>query len=272
MCWLLLTGWSTAGAQTNCRVFTDSCHINACQLYNQADSFGQGTRASQLLYDSAIRVCADYAEAWHEISVPYLKRGDFFTWRKYLDKAVQLQPKQYLGTRGWCRFKFIKDYEGALEDLQRFDTLSGFHPSYSGDGNYHLYLIMAFCERELGNYKMAMHYFTLGIDSVITQQGVAWTGFMDYLHRAVTKMQMKDYTGALQDIDRQIKKYDNYAEIYYYQALILHALHRNKEVMPLLQKAKALVTAHHHLFDIYCVMPDQVFMEDIDEAINKLSK
>src|SRR5688572_16716596 len=150
---LLLATVLWSRSQTNCRVFTDSCHIKACLIYNAADTFPQGSRESQRYYDSAIRTCPDYAEAWRAISIPYLKRGDFYTWRKYLDKAVDLKPRLFLGIRGWCLFKFLRDYEGALTDLRRFDTLTGFHPSYSGDGNYHLYNVMAICHRELGNFK-----------------------------------------------------------------------------------------------------------------------
>jgi tetratricopeptide (TPR) repeat protein len=268
---LLLASFYWCRSQTNCQVFTDSCHIKACLLYNKADSFAQGTRAGQLLYDSAIKVCPDYAEAWREIGVPYLKRGDFLTWRKYLDKAVSLKPQAFLGIRGWCLFKFLRDYEGALTDLQQFDTLTGFNPSYSGDGNYHLYIVMALCERELGNYPKALHYFSLGIDSMLAQKGEAWIGLSDFLHRAVTKMRMKDYAGALTDLNRQMKKYDSYAEIYYYQGLIYNAMRRQKEAAASLGKAKALMASGtHHLSDIYCEMPDEVFMEDIEEAIRRL--
>src|SRR5690349_3581551 len=98
-------------SQTNCNVFTDSCQIKACTIYNAADKFPQGSRESQQYYDSAIRACADYGEAWRAFSIPYLKRGDFFTWRKYMDKAVELKPRPFLGIRGWCLFKFLKDYE-----------------------------------------------------------------------------------------------------------------------------------------------------------------
>src|SRR6478735_6979786 len=87
---LLMATLQLCRAQTNCRVFTDSCHIKACLLYNAADTFAQGSRKSQQYYDSAIRICPDYAEAWRAISIPYLKRGDYYTWRKYLDKAVSL--------------------------------------------------------------------------------------------------------------------------------------------------------------------------------------
>lgn len=269
---LCLTVMQWCRSQTNCRVFTDSCHIKACLIYNAADSFHQGTRKSQQYYDSAIRICPDYAEAWHEISVPYLKRGDFFTWRKYMDRAVALKPYPYLGTRGWCRWKFLRDYEGALTDLRRFDTLSQFHPSNSGDGTYNLYIVMALCERELGHYPQAFHYFSLGIDSVLAQQGDKWIGFLDYLHRAVTKMRISDYPEALRDLERQIKKYDNFAEIYYYQGLILHLMNLDKDALTSLEKAKSLAAANHHLSDIYCEMPDEVFMEDIDEAIDRIKK
>lgn len=267
---LLLSTVFWSRSQTNCRVFTDSCLIKACLIYNAADTFPQGSRISQQYYDSAIRTCPDYAEAWRAISIPYLKRGDFYTWRKYLDKAVSLKPRLFLGIRGWCLFKFLRDYEGALHDLRRFDTLTDFHPSYSGDGNYHLYIVMAICHRELGNYKQAAHYFSLGIDSIVAQQGEKSVGLSDHLHRAVTKMRTKDYAGALKDLERQMKRYDNYAEIYYYQGLILQLMRREKEALTNLEKAKTLVSAGRHLSDIYCEMPDEVFIEDIDAAIKKL--
>ena len=269
---VLLTGMQWCRCQVNCRIFTDSSHIKACRLYNASDSFLQGSRKAQQYLDSAIRICPDFAEAWREISVAYLKRGDFFTWRAYMDKAVDLKPYPFLGVRGWCRFKFLRDYEGALNDLQKFDTISNFHPAYSGDGNYHLYIVMALCERELGNYPQALHYFSLGIDSMLSQQGQSWVGFSDYLHRAVTKMRMKDYEGALSDLSNQIKKYDNFAEIYYYQGLIHSIMHHEKEALTDLEKAKALVSSGHHLSDIYCELPDEVFITDIEEAISQIKK
>jgi tetratricopeptide (TPR) repeat protein len=269
---LWLTAMQWCRSQTNCNVFTDSCHIKACLLYNEARSFYQGTRQSQQYYDSAIRVCPDYAESWREISVPYLKRGDFYTWRKYMDVAVALKPNPLLGVRGWCLFKFLRDYKGALNDLRRLDTLTEFHPSNSGDGNYNLYVVMALCERELGNYQQALHYFSLGIDSALSQHGEAWVGFSDYLHRAVTKMRIKDYAGALLDLDRQQKKYDNYAEIYYYRGLVLHSMHREKEAVTWLEKARTLAATGHKLSDIYCEMQDEVFVEDIEEAIRRINQ
>jgi tetratricopeptide (TPR) repeat protein len=263
-CGLVISGRS----QANCTVFKDSSHIKACRLYNAADSFPQGSALSQHYLDSAIHICPDYANAWREISVPYLKRGDFPTWRNYIDKAVTLQPRLYLGVRGWCRYKFLHDFEGALQDLQQLDTLTSGEPGPSGDGSYNLYIVMALCERGLGNYDAAFHYFALGIDSVRARQGPIWVGFYDYVHRAVLRMKQGDYRGALNDLDLQMEKTDKYAETAYYRGLAFAALGRTKEARAALQKARALfITDGYHFSDVYCEVQDEVYLEDIDRAL-----
>jgi tetratricopeptide (TPR) repeat protein len=255
-------------SQTNCTLFTDSNCARACRLYNETDKFGQGTRLCQQYLDSAIRLCPSYAEAWHELSVPYLKRGDFYNWRKYLDEAIRLRPRDYLGTRGWCRFKFLRDYEGALEDLKRYDTITHFYPGQSGDGIYNLYVIMALCERELGHYKESFYWFAKGIDSMYNAKGIYWVGYFDYIHRAVTKMQVKDYAGALDDLEKQMTKYDKYVEAWYYKGMILRATGHEEDAIACFTKAKRLfITDGYHFTDTYCELPDTVYLSDIEEAL-----
>lgn len=260
----------TSRGQTNCSLFTDSNKIKACRLYNLSDNYAQGTRACEDILDSALYYWPEYAEAWHEKSVPYLKRGDFFTWRKYVDKAVALKPLEYLGVRAWCRFKFLRDYEGTLNDLVKLDTLTHFHPGQSGDGNYDLHIVMALSERELGHYKKASHYFSIGIDSMLRQKGAEWVGLYDYLHRAVMRMGLKDYSGALSDLENQINKYPKFAETYYYRGQILlrtgHAIDARKAF----EKSKRLfISEGYHFSDPYCEMLDAVYLEDINEALSR---
>jgi len=85
-------------AQYNCGTLKDSSAIRACRLYDAADSLAQGSPKCEHYLDSAIAICPNFAPAWHERSVPYLKRGDFVTWRRYLDKAVALDSS-YLAYR-----------------------------------------------------------------------------------------------------------------------------------------------------------------------------
>jgi len=263
---LLLSAASLCSrGQTNCLLFKDSSHIKACRLYNATDSFPQGSRICQQYLDSAIRICPDYAEAWHEISVPYLKRGDYRSWRKYMDRAVELKPLAYTATRGWCRFKFLRDYEGALIDLQKADTLSGFQPGQSGDGSYNLYVVMALCERELGNYTAAARYFALGIDSVRARKGKTWLGLFDYLHRAVMEIKLKNYDKALSDLDLQSEIFDRYAETEYYRSIVLIATGHPQQARVSLERARQLfITDGYHLSDPYCEMLDEVHLGDIE--------
>lgn len=255
-------------AQTNCSLFTDSSCARACRLYNTAVKYPQGSRMCQVYLDSAIQVCPGYAEAWREAGVPYLKRGDFLTWRKYIDQAVLLKPRAFLGIRGWCRFKFLKDYEGALEDLKRYDTISNFYPGNTGDGTYSLYVVMALCERELGNYSQAFAWFAKGIDSIYIREGMGAIGLFDYLHRAVTKIRIKDYTGALADLDSQMSKYEKYVETWYYKGIVLRMTNRREEAKNCFKEAKRLfLGAGYQMSDPYVEVLDAVYLSDIEEML-----
>ncbi len=99
-----------AMAQPNCNIYAvGTPERAACELYIQAIEFPQGSIQSQVYFDRVLALCPTFAEAYHEKSVPYLKRGDFQTWKKLMDEAVRLQPARFLSDRGWCRFKFLHD-------------------------------------------------------------------------------------------------------------------------------------------------------------------
>ncbi|SHN33794.1 tetratricopeptide repeat protein [Chitinophaga sp. CF418] len=261
-----LIGFSSSG-QENCDIYTDSLCNLACRVRNQSSTFPQGSRRSQEYLDSAIRLCPDMADAWREISVPYLKRGDFVTWRKYIDKAVALQPARTLDIRGWCRFKFLRDYEGALEDLKRFDSLSHFASKHTGDGTYSLNVVMALCERELGNYSSAALYFSKGIDSIFYTKGKDFIGLFDFLHRSVLKLRQQDYVGALSDLNQQEKLCRHYVETSYYKGIAYRALGKHKLAKQHFEKAARLYKEGFHMSDIYCEMLDAVYPSDVDEAL-----
>lgn len=263
---------SSSYAQPNCFIITDSACARACRVFVASDSFYQGSPKCQYYLDSAIWLCPSFADAWHEKSVPYLKRGDFVTWRKYMDEAVRLNPARYLSVRGWCRFKFLQDYEGALDDLQRNDTLSRFAHQYSGDGNYELHILMALCERGLGNFTAAFHYFHEGIDSVVARNGPSSAGLFSYLHLGVTLLQTGDYDGALVALESENKQYDRFAETYYYMGMAHLRKGHKAAALENFRRALELYTdktGTYRLNDPYCEMPDAIYVSDILSAISQ---
>ena len=251
-------------AQTNCDVYKDAPHKIACELYNDAIRYSQGSRQSQTIFLKSIKACSSFAPSLNEMSVPYLKRGEFYTWKMLIDQAVKSDP-QYLSTRGWCLFKFLRDYRNSFADLKRLYDLNERHPGYSGDGDYDLRIVMALDQRELGNYKLSIQYFDECIADNIGKNEV---GLFDYLHRGVTKFKSKDYNAALKDLLLETKKYEKLADTYYYLALTYFKLNLPEKAEQTLLKAKDLyVNSGYHRNDPYCEELDQVYLSDIVNAL-----
>lgn len=255
-------------AQTNCSVYNDKTHKTACELYNSAIQYSQGSRQSQQLFLESLKACPSFAPSLHEMSVPYLKRGDFYTWKLLIDQAVVSDPTGYLGDRGWCLFKFLKDYQNSYNDLNRLYQLTNGQPGYSGDGDYDLQIIMALCKREMGDNKTAILIFNKCISEHEKQQRV---GLFDYLHRGVTYLAMRDYKAAITNFNLEIRKYEKLADTYYYLGLTYLKLHQKTKALLCFNKSQILFTkTGYHRSDPYCEEPDQVYLSDIKQQINSL--
>jgi tetratricopeptide (TPR) repeat protein len=255
-----------ASAQYNCSIYKDSAHARACRIYNYGgDTLPQGSAQSQYWLDSAIAICPGFAPAWHEKSVPFLKRGDFVTWRRILDKAVELDPRTYLPYRGWCRFEFLRDYAGAIKDLQRYDTLFEFSHTTSNDGDYELHLVMALCERELGDTAAAFHYFGVAMDA---DSSIA--GIYGWLHLGVTKFGIRDYKGAILALEHENRVYDQFADTWYWLGRATLATGQKAQAKKIFLHAKELINDHsgrYYIHGVYCEKLDTIYESDIDAAL-----
>ena len=238
----------------------------ACDLYQSParEATSQGSARSQQYFDEVLALCPTFAPAWREKAVPYLKQGDFGTWKRLIDHAVQLQPAQNLGYRGWCRFEFLHDYAGAEADLTRLLGLTKGNPGFSGNGDYDLRIVLALCKREQGDPNGALVIFNQCIAANETQHRI---GLYDYLHRGVTRLRQGDVAGALLDLQRQRQQIKQLADTEYYLGLVY-------------QKQKNLALSHHHfalaeaLFrqghyrhNDYCESLDKVYLADIQTAL-----
>lgn len=257
----------TAHSQVNCAFFETPAAKKACFFYNEAIKWPQGAHQSQALFDSSLAADPTFAMSYREKSAPYLKRGDFYHWKLLIDKAVEYNPGEYLGIRGWCLFKFLHDYEGALADLNRLDTIVQGNFGTSGDGEYNLLIIKALCERETGDMARAMADFD---SCIIRGEQKGYTGLYDYLHRGVTKLKNQDYRGAIRDLEKQTVRYPELADTYYYLGLSHQALTHKNTARTLFLHAQALYTGQgFHRGDPYCGLPDQVYLRDIEQMLTE---
>lgn len=250
-------------AQVNCNVYNmngeESCY-KACELATIAADY-QGSRQSQMQFDSAIQMCPALDYAYHEKSVPYLKRGDFITWKKLMDAAVALNPAK-LAYTGWCRYQFVRDYRGAIQDLERLDSLVDHDIGYSVNGDYHLNIARALCYKAIGERQKAIEI----MEQQLSKKDYSpWT--YDYLHLGVLKLEVGDLAGGLDYLQKSIAYNDYLAENYYYLGLIYKKQNKFEEFKQNMLKAKTFYLKGYRRFDPYTTPMDKIFLQDIEKEL-----
>ncbi|MBC7773987.1 MAG: hypothetical protein H7246_01010 [Phycisphaerae bacterium] len=254
-------------AQINCNVYKwagDTTCFRACKIYETASHTRQGSRFSQMLYDSVIALCPSFDMAYMEKAVPYLKRGDFVTWRIWIDRAVALNPKEQLGYRGWCRYQFLRDYAGALADLEALEKIKQPNIGYSVNGDYHLMIAKALCYKGLGQKEKAIRTIETQLATPSYEPG-----YYDYLHLAVLKIETGDLQEAIRILEKQKTLSADFAETYYYLAMAYKQSDQRPKMLENLALAQKLYQEGRHRTDPYDNPDDRIYREDIEKALTE---
>ncbi len=247
-------------SQPNCNVYEGDCK-KACELGIKAED-GQGSRSSQEKFDRAIDLCPDQiAYFYMEKAVPYLKRGDFTTWKKLIDKAVEIDPIGQLGYRGWCRFQFLRDYKGAISDIELLDAISIADIGYAQNGQHHLYTVLALCYKKNGEIEKAISILEkhIGVPNYDP-----WA--FEYLHLAVMKYEVGDLESAKTFLEKQLNLAAELAETHYYMAVVMKSLGEEGWASQL-QIAETLYKEEKRLHDVYCTPQDKIYLSDIKREL-----
>jgi tetratricopeptide (TPR) repeat protein len=179
---------------------SNDCHKASAFLDELSYKYYWGTPEWIALMDSAITMCPTSAKAWGNKAMIYLMRGDVATWSTLIQKAVDNDPLYYLGNRAWHRLRYLRDYEGALHDLQRQDSIAGFHSIYVSD--VHSYMLMGQCMEGMENMNNALSFYNTAIEKQNKERGENWVGTNDYLTRGIVKYKVNDWEGALKDFEK----------------------------------------------------------------------
>lgn len=253
-------------AQPNCNVYklkNDSLCYKACVTATEGQT-SQGSKESQLRFDQAIKLCPSFDHAYFEKSVPYLKRGDFVTWKKLIDQAVALNPAAHLGYRGWCRYQFIRDYRGAINDLEKLATINTYDIGYSINGDYHLNVAKALSYKAIGEKLTAIKI----IEDQLSKKDYSPMTY-DYFHLGVLKMEIGDTEDAITYLEKSIAYNEYLAEPYYYLALIYDSQGLKDKFKVHMEKAKTLYLKGYKRFDVYTHPMDKIYLADIETQLER---
>lgn len=253
-------------AQPNCQAFKylgNALRYKACKAAEKRAGHYQFSRAYQEALDEAIAIDSTFAFAYRAKSTAYLKSGDFLEWKALMDKAVQYEPSAQLDYRGWCRYQFFRDYQGAIEDIELLDSLIDYDIGHSVNGDYHLHIARALCYKALGQADRA-----ITIIEEQLQDSTYFLGIYDYLHLGVLYLEKKEYDQAIMALQEQEKQND-LAENRYYIALAYKAKGNLASHARELEVAKKKYLNGQKMFDPYVEPMDKIFLQDIEREINR---
>jgi tetratricopeptide (TPR) repeat protein len=192
--------FSYSMAQPNCFIYQkDKNCYEACIEAERALQHPQGSKSSQQHLLNSIDLCPDFDYSYFEQSVPYAKRGLMHQWLGIINKAVELNPREYLGWRGWYHWLFMRNYEKAIADIDRLDSIMESDIGATGDGLYHLNIVKALCYKGIGDYNKAIEL----IENCINSKDY-YKGSYDNLHLGVLYLEVKEPTKALVEFEKQV--------------------------------------------------------------------
>lgn len=262
---ILFLRYSISLAQ-NCESYKhygDTLKYEACKVANKKAGHYQFSKEYQIALDKSLNIDSTFDHAYFAKSIAYLKSGDFVTWKKLIDKAVEYNPKEYLGYRGWCRYQFFRDYKGLIQDIEKLDSLVKHDIGYSQNGTYHLNIAKGLCYKAIGEKEKAIEIIE---KQIILNEEENFVGTYDYLHLGVLYLETGNFNRAIELFKKQSND-NELAENQYYLALVYKNLNKQTEYKSCLEKAKELYIRQSRMFDSYSNPMDKIYLKNIENEL-----
>ncbi|WP_188442151.1 tetratricopeptide repeat protein [Planktosalinus lacus] len=250
----------------NCEAYKyygDTLKYKACNKAKEAAGHYQFSKEYQIALDESLEIDPTFDHAYFAKSIAYLKSGDFVTWKRLIDQAVQYNPKEHLGYRGWCRYQFFRDYKGAIRDIEKLDRLVDYDIGQSQNGTYHLNIAKGLCYKAIGEKDKAIEIIEKQIK---LNEEENFVGAYDYVHLGVLYLETGKFEKAIETFKKQTH-YNELAENQYYLALTHQKLGNKNESLACLKKAKELYIGKRRMFDTYSNPMDKIYLEDIENKL-----
>jgi len=258
--------------QPNCQVYKyngDTLKYKACITAEKRFNHYQFSRFYQEALDEALAIDSTFAFAYRAKSTAYLKSGDFITWMALMNKAVMYDSIGQLDYRGWCRYQFFRDYEGAIRDIELLDELVDYDIGYSINGDYHLNVAKGLCYKALGQKDKAIQIIESHLKTITD-----FPGIYDYLHLGVLYFETGNYKKAIECLKKQQKEND-LADNRYYIAKTFKAMNQASAYQASAYQENIIKSLEMYengikMFDPYVEPMDKVFLQDIKFEIESI--
>ncbi len=233
------------------------------KLIDSLSAYPQGTMQENLYYKLYLEEYPDTHEAYMNLSIPYNKRGEHATGFALLNRAVDLNPIQYLGYRTFVKLYMMHDYEGALQDCLRLDSLTSYgKPGVWGE---EMDMVIGLCYLQLNDLENARLRLSNSINEVTKKIGKQWNSSRAFLYLGITLMKEKSYSEATRVLDELIQLNPDYSEAYYYKAQCFSSQKDLKNAAATLEKCRQVFEKHGAERNPYFEMPYQIYPSMLSE-------
>ncbi|MEM9052592.1 MAG: tetratricopeptide repeat protein [Bacteroidota bacterium] len=185
---------------------------NACEIGYEAIEYRQGSRQSQLLFDSALALNPNYAWAYYEKSVPYFKRGLLNEGILLLNKAIELDPSSYLTYRAYWFYQH-KSFRACIDDLETFYNRDDSYLSYTPGGDLNMRIVLGMAYAEIGETQKAVESVLAGIEEY---PAADFAGLYDYHALGVAYLKNAEFENAIVHLEKSVEHNPLFADTYFY--------------------------------------------------------
>ena len=242
-----------------------SPRIEAEYWYEKQDGYYAGSRQSQYYISKVLDADPTYARAWMRKALPHLQKGEFAKGFKYLDKAVELKPLEYLGYRGCAKLYYLHDGDGAIKDLMQLDTMT---PNFTdAPWGKDIYYHLGIAHKVNNDLNKALSYFNFSIGNTTRERGEDWVDVKVFLYRGIVKLELGDWNGAISDFDKGIFYFDKFTEAYFYKGMALLKSGNDIPACKYFEKAKKHFEEGYTYSNQMHGMEEEVLEEDILAAL-----
>ncbi|MFZ1751181.1 MAG: hypothetical protein WAU01_13345 [Saprospiraceae bacterium] len=183
---------------------------------SQLQWFGYEEKGNRIIESALHNTKKVSAEDYHGYSVQNTKNGNYDESIYYLEKAIQLDPKDGDGYYGWVLLYYYRDYKKALFHLNRFSDSKSF-AGYVGDDN--IFYAIGLCHKQMKDYEQALVYFIKAIEYELKTHSEAWVTTQMYFQTGRTLQLLNQQKESLAYYDKAINRWDGSSESFYYKGL-----------------------------------------------------
>jgi len=215
-------------------------------------------------YETAIEYDQNNSDAWMERSVSFNKAGDFKKGFEYLDKAVELNPSSHLGYRGWIRLRKIRDFDQALVDFDRLDSLT---PNFiDAPWGENIDFLRGECHYGNNDYVRAIESF----DRSVKNQKEDWADIQTFVYLGICEYKLGNYEKAISEFKRALKQSESTCEAHFNLAMSYEKLGDLDKAKEHIIKAEDNISYKRD--DFYNEYLNEIYLSEIIELKQKLNK